>query len=179
MTFHAGDRVFVDESKTRGYWITATATAPAVMPENDKRLRQLLKPGQRRLHFTKESPQRRRALLSAMVDLDARVAVFSISGVRDTYARPACLRALVQHAVRDDIQEVVLERDDSLSVHDRRVIAAAIRTHQTRTEFRYRHASPHEFPLLWVSDAVAWSYAKGGDWRRRAAPLVGDRHYRL
>jgi hypothetical protein len=36
----------------------------------------------------------------------------------------------------------------------------------------YEHLKPHEEPLLWVPDAVAWCYGNGGDWRRRVAPLV-------
>lgn len=27
-------------------------------------------------------------------------------------------------------------------------------------------------PLLWVPDALAWAYGKGGDWRRRMDGVV-------
>lgn len=61
---------------------------------------------------------------------------------------------------------------------DRRLIASVL--HEERnTDLKYQHAAPHEYPLLWVSDAVAWCYSNGGDWMRRAEPLVEHRLIRL
>ena len=36
----------------------------------------------------------------------------------------------------------------------------------------FRHVAAHEEPLLWLPDAIAWAIGRGGDWRRRAEPLV-------
>ena len=44
---------------------------------------------------------------------------------------------------------------------------------------QYRHVTPHEHPLLWVSDAVAWCYSNGGDWIRRVEAIVESRVTRL
>jgi hypothetical protein len=30
--------------------------------------------------------------------------------------------------------------------------------------------APHLDPLLWIPDAIAWSWAKGGEWRQLVAP---------
>jgi len=40
---------------------------------------------------------------------------------------------------------------------------------------QYRHVAPHEHPLLWVSDAVAWCYSNAGDWIRRVDAIVESR----
>jgi hypothetical protein len=29
-------------------------------------------------------------------------------------------------------------------------------------------------PLLAIPDAVGWAWARGGDWRRRAQPMIGE-----
>ena len=54
---------------------------------------------------------------------------------------------------------------------DDRVIKAALRRIGTG-ELTFGHASAHEEPLLWVPDAIAWAVGRGGDWRRRAEPLL-------
>ena len=36
----------------------------------------------------------------------------------------------------------------------------------------YEHLSPRMEPLLWIPDAVAWCWAKGGVWKDRVLPLV-------
>lgn len=54
MTFRPADRVYVDESKARGYYVVATATAIGDVQASERALRDLLKPGQRRIHFKSE-----------------------------------------------------------------------------------------------------------------------------
>lgn len=80
---------------------------------------------------------------------------------------------MVETALDADVAELVIERDESTEQVDRRLIAELIR--RRGAHLRYRHASPHEHPLLWVSDAVAWCTSHGGDWSRRARSLVGER----
>ncbi|WP_424937774.1 MULTISPECIES: hypothetical protein [Bacteria] len=41
MPFNAGDRVFIDESKARGYYVVATAAATGSIPALEKNLREL------------------------------------------------------------------------------------------------------------------------------------------
>ena len=53
------------------------------------------------------------------------------------------------------------------------VLDAALRKHGSQT-LEYRHLSPYEEPLLWVSDAVAWAMGAGGDWRRRVEPMIDE-----
>jgi len=42
----------------------------------------------------------------------------------------------------------------------------------------YEHIHSSSEPILWISDAVAWSYGAGPDWRRRLDPII-DRVVRL
>lgn len=173
-----GDRVYVDESKARGYYVVATASAISDVRASERALRDLLKPGQRRLHFKSESDSRRRQILSRMCALDVRVSVWLVRQRSDKEARPLSLAALTEDAVLGGVAKLVIERDASLERADRRLIAETIRR-VGPAEMQYLHVAPHEHPLLWVSDAVAWCYSNGGDWVRRVEALVGSRVTRM
>ncbi|MPV50410.1 hypothetical protein GCG21_10430 [Pseudactinotalea sp. HY160] len=81
-------------------------------------------------------------------------------------------------ARRDGVDRLVIERDESLQRADRSTIAEVVRRDEGAS-LEYRHAGPHEQPLLWVGDAAAWCVTNGGEWRRRADPLVESRIFRL
>ncbi|MFD5224418.1 hypothetical protein ACFWHT_02215 [Microbacterium sp. NPDC058342] len=59
------------------------------------------------------------------------------------------------------IDQMVIERDESVEQADCRLIAEILRR-EGSVGFRCQHAAPHEHPLLWVSDAVAWCYSSRG-----------------
>lgn len=144
------------------------------MQASERALRDLLKPGQRRIHFKSESDSRRRQILSRMCTLDVRVAVWIVKQRSDKEARPLSLGALTAEAARAGVAQLIIERDESLERADRRLIADAIRRAGS-PDIQYRHVAPHEHPLLWVSDAVAWCYSNGGDWIRRVDGIVESR----
>ncbi len=172
MAFKRADKVFVDESKERGFILVATSSEISQLKVTEKALRSLLKAGQRRLHFKKESDSRRREILSLMSRLELRVTVFVCQGLNDRDARILCLEALVGMAVESEIFSLVIERDESLVQSDKKVIAGILMAEDSVLE--YQHVGPHEHPLLWVSDAVAWSFTSGGDWLRRSSPVVDE-----
>lgn len=174
MKFGSEDVVFVDESKANSYILAATATSNRTRRDSEKALRSLLKPGQRRIHFKSESNDRRRLILANMCDLELSSYVWMVSGVADKTGRPLCMEALARAVMKSQVRSIVIERDESLVSADRRVIAQVMREHQ-HADVTYSHVEPQSSPLLWVSDAVAWSVAKGGDWRRRIAPLTQGR----
>lgn len=68
---------------------------------------------------------------------------------------------------------LTIEQDDSLVAADRAYLYDAVRRHRA-PDLVYHHCRPQEEPLLWVSDAVVWCYAKGGEWRRRVQPIIGS-----
>jgi len=132
----------------------------------------LLKPGQRRIHFKSESDPRRRGLLSELGRLDLRTTVYQAKVGSDREGRRLCLTALVEDLLTDHANELFIERDDSIIASDRRLIRDHLARRSALDQLTYRHVAPGDYPLLWVSDAVAWCQQAGGDWLRRAEPLV-------
>ena len=58
---------------------------------------------------------------------------------------------------------------------DRHVIVAALHDNGIEPDrLAYEHLKPHEEPVLWIPDAVAWCHGSGGEWCRRVMPLVDE-----
>jgi hypothetical protein len=167
-----GSHVFVDESKARGYIIAATVVPAEQVRNSRKALRGLLLKGQDRLHFAKESDSYRRSILSSMCALGFSIDVYVSSVASDKLGRERCLRTLLADVTASGVARLVLEQDDSLVTSDRRLIARCLAGCSSRPD--YLHARSRGEPLLWVSDAAAWCWYRGGDWQRRLAPLVGS-----
>lgn len=161
----------MDESKAKGYYVAVAALAPADVAGTDRAIRQLTRPGQKRIHFKSEKDSSRRRLLSQFGDLGVAVVVYATKGLPDKEARAMCLQALVVDAAAAQVHRLVLERDESIMAADRRLLRDALAV-QGCESLQYLHTAPTEHALLWVSDAVAWCYQAGGDWIRRAAPMV-------
>ncbi|GAB90929.1 hypothetical protein GORHZ_119_00580 [Gordonia rhizosphera NBRC 16068] len=53
------------------------------------------------------------------------------------------------------------------------MLYTAVRRHGV-ARLVYEHQRPAAEPMLWVSDAVVWCYAKGGEWRRRVQPVINS-----
>jgi hypothetical protein len=164
--------LFIDESKERSYTMVAATVASSDAGELRQRLREFVLPGQRRLHFSRESNQRRRVILSALVDLRIRAHVFQSDESRETDGREACLAALVTHAQEESHRRLIIERDESIEKSDRRILYRELRARGLSDDVEYRLESPVHEPLLWIPDALAWSVVRGGDWRRRADPTI-------
>jgi len=107
-----------------------------------------------------------------MSEIEISVNVYIARGLPDKEARPLCLRALVRDLVSSQAKRLVLERDQSLEVVDRRIIAQSLTDLGARGALSYDHEDAHSEELLWVSDAVAWAYQAGGEWTRRAEALT-------
>lgn len=166
MTAH----LFVDESQRRPYLLVAGVVSPDQVTSTRVLLRGLRARGDRRVHLQSEGDARRRVILARLIRANLRCWVYAARG-RPEEARAACLAHLVSDAVKAGVPRIVLEsRGAVLDRSDRRVIAAACRP--DHAELRYEHLRPHEEPLLWLADAVAWAYGAGSDWRRRVLPLV-------
>lgn len=166
------DHFFVDESLRRAYFLVAGVVPAGRLTATRSLLLSLRLSGSRRIHFQAESDSRRREILSRLVAADLRTWVHTGRGKPET-VRQACLAQLAAEAVKLECGALVLEgRERNLDAADRRTIAETLRQTGTETPFEYRHRAPYEEPLLWLPDAVAWSYGAGGDWRRRVAPLV-------
>lgn len=173
MSAHA----FIDESKRRGLLVAAAVVQPRHLVPARRALRQLCLPGQSRLHFTKERDDRRRQILAAILDLGVIVDLYDATGIRDQrLARAACLRAVVKDLAEAGGQRLVLEQDDSLVHGDQAVLYAAVREVGADGRLTYEHLPARSEPLLWVADAAAWCWSRGGSWPSRLQPVI--RHTR-
>jgi hypothetical protein len=168
-----GAHAFVDESKRRGLTL-----AGAVVPSGDLGglrvlMRSLRMPGQSHLHFTSESPRRRRLILAEICRTAVPIVVYDATSQSDSRrARAACLGQLVADLALAGAARLVLEQDDSLIRSDRAVLFEAVRKAEAQDTLRYEHLPKRTEPLLWIADAVAWSYTADREWRRRVEPVL-------
>jgi hypothetical protein len=168
--------VFVDETKHRGYLLVAGVLGPGDLDPVRRLLRDLVLPGQRRLHMKDENDQRRRAIATAISASGVTATIYD-AGRRyrnERARRAACLRALVDDAAQHGDAMLVLEQDDTLLSWDDQRLIEYTREAGCRDNLRYEHRRAASELLLAVPDAIAWCWAKGGDWRRRVEPIVSD-----
>ena len=69
---------------------------------------------------------------------------------------------------------LVIEQDDSLLRSDQETLYRAVRANGVEGQLVSAHLSPRLEPLLWIPDAVAWCWDKGGVWKDRVLPLVDE-----
>ncbi len=105
----------------------------------------------------------------------ATIAGFEISVLlyqaakNDAAGRKACLSAIVRD-IASSAERLVVERDESTLKFDRQVLFDATRRHGCTDSLTYELFAPHEDPLLWIPDAVAWAWVKGGEWKDAVTP---------
>jgi hypothetical protein len=164
--------IFADETKDRDYLLIASVHASSELDELRTLIRSLVLPGQYRVHMRKESDSRKRLIAAAIAGAGVTATVYDAGHrYRDQLdARAACLAAIIDDAPGEDTI-LVLEQDESLVVWDRRYLYALTR-HAGLPRMRYEHRRAAAEPLLAIPDAIAWCWARGGDWRRRIAPAV-------
>ncbi|MGW6278994.1 hypothetical protein [Kribbella sp. NPDC055071] len=162
MPFH----VFVDETKARGFLMAAARCPSDDVSVNRKILRELLLPGQERLHFRHETDGRRRQILATIEHLHLLVDIYQFD-VETPMSRAHCLEAIVRDTL-GEAERRVIERDESTLPRDRSTLHAACQRNGFY-RLRWDLLAPKLDPLLWVPDAVAWAWAKGGHWRRSVA----------
>ncbi|MET9318412.1 hypothetical protein ABZX12_41920 [Kribbella sp. NPDC003505] len=164
--------VFVDESKSRGLLMAAARCPADEVTVNRKALRSFLLPGQERLHFNNETDSRRKQILKMIGDFHLLVDVYHVD--RETPAnRRRCLEAIVRDNA-GDAERLVIERDDSTYDKDHTTLHAACHRFGC-FDLRWELLAPKLDALLWVPDAVAAAWARGGHWRRLVAPYSQER----
>lgn len=167
MTLHA----FVDESQRgRQYIICATIIDARLANATRTSLRGLRLRGQRRLHFGDESDQRRRSILSALAELRLENQVIVVTDRIPTSARESVLQELVRTLSSRGVARLILDSRQGQDLVDRATIRRAAHANGY-SSLEYRHEQSASEPLLWVPDAVAWAWGRGGDWRRRIHDL--------
>jgi hypothetical protein len=165
--------MFVDESKSNGFLLAAACYFSRDLDAARKSLRDLLLPGQQRLHFNHEGDVRRRTILATLIRGGAE-AVIVQAPRRSTAAeqRRACLEGVLEHAAKMHVTRLHIEQDDSVLAFDKKVVFEAVRALGLDQTFSYGWLRPRQEPLLWAADGFAWAWGRGGLWRSLVADSV-------
>jgi hypothetical protein len=172
MSHHA----FIDESTRGSSYLVCAATITAGDVTVTRRAIQALRaPGQRRIHFTTESDKRRRNLLDQIATLEIVSILYVADHRNQVEARSAIIRHAARHLADRGVTRLVIEARQGQDDRDRADLYTALGPSPTLT---YTHHSASAEPLLWVPDAVAWAWGRGGPWRKRVENLglVADLH---
>lgn len=162
---------FIDESVRGGtYIVCAVTVSPSDLNATRTALRSLRAKGQRRLHFSTESDQRRRQLLKELSTLELASTIYVAKHRDKTAARAAILHEAVVELRGSGVTRLVLEAREGQDKRDRATIYTALGPHPN-PEFEYTHRKPASEPLLWVPDAVAWAWGRDRRWRQRVNEL--------
>jgi hypothetical protein len=135
-----------------------------------KTMLSLRRPGQRRIHFVNERPDRRRGLLAEIGSLPASAYFLSASG-KHVPARRNCLQNAMIALADRPVRRFVLEAGDAEDHRDRQTATAMSAKVPWLSSVYLEHLRSHEEPLLWIPDALAWAYSAGGEWRDRIAAI--------
>lgn len=133
----------------------------------------LLEGGEHRLHMKDERDSRKRLVLSTLGDLGVQASVFTSLVSPQHEARARIMQYGIWPTIRArDVERLVFEAEEGQNERDRRLLFNLAHKDKIQDVFSYHHSAPYSEPMLWVPDAIAWAYSKGGEWRQRAAGLV-------
>lgn len=147
---------FIDESKANDYILAMVVAKPSVAIALEKKLLELRMPGQRRIHFAKESDQRRRMILDQIAKFDISVYYFVSSEKNELVARKYCLNIASSLAATLGVNLFCVEREESMLYSDKILLS------RHSSKFLFQLLEPHQRPGLWSADALAWAKFRGG-----------------
>lgn len=163
---------FVDESKRKGFSLIRCDIPADQVNDVRAELRSLLRGGQRRIHFRKESDAVRMEVLRLLAEFDITTTVFT-SRRPEAEARRECLHSLVSDAIGTNVQMLIVEADESFRSKDREVIHSLIGADPYL--MHWTHVSPSQEPGLWIPDAVGWCTDHPEPRWRKAVATLGIR----
>jgi hypothetical protein len=169
MRLHA----FVDESDRAAYLLCVVVVAPGQVRPIRQAMRGLLIGSQQRLHLNDERAARKRTILSAVTSCEVSAMVYVSRRTPIREARSEILRTLTPDLLDVGVERLVLESQVGQDELDRRVLFEALgKAGGAPRGLTYHHEVPRSQPMLWLPDAIAWAYGKGGDWRARVAHVI-------
>ena len=132
----------------------------------------LVAPG-KRLHFHQELDSTRRSALELFATMPVRATVVVCTrghGVSVFHARDACLAEIVRLLQERSVPRLTIEsrqddRDDQRTIGKSRL---------SEPSLVFDHRQGLREPLLWLADAVTWTYGAGGRWLPLVEPLLDD-----
>lgn len=158
-------RAYVDESESRQrldpdvYILAAALVEDAEQDAIQARMRALLRPGQRKLHWHAESATSRAGIIDAVAGLPAlQLAVVRTGrpGERSERRRRKCLERLVYELDERGVEYVTLEaRERKSNARELRLLDRYRSAGAVRGTMRMYHAAGPTCPLLWIADSLA------------------------
>lgn len=164
--------IFVDESKSKGYLIIAVIIAPGLLKSTRRKMLELRMPGQGHIHFVNERDSRRKLILSEISKIEMRVRAYKAIGYSQAAGRDACIELMLDDIRSTEATSIVFEKDESSEKSDRMLLHRGLLARGLSKNIEYRFMSKSAEPIIWIADAIAWSYSRGGDFKRRAQLLV-------
>lgn len=158
-------RAYLDES-IRGsrYLICATTCIEGELSPVRTALRSHLKAGQHRLHFVSESDRRRKTILDQIAELQIVSMLYVTKDGNERAARARLLVAAAQDLESAGCDYLTIESRENRDHLDRQVLYGVLGAHP---KVCHQHLAAAAEPLLWIPDAIAWAYGRGGEWAQR------------
>ncbi len=163
---------FIDESQAGRYRLCIAAVKQTHLKDIRSSLQALRLPGQRRIHMAKESDRRRKNICNSILELlgwDAIVIESSPNKKITPETRQELFLLAAQHPLWEKIEVVIIE-DSNERVRDKRTLAWLNK--YGNHKFEYRFEKPSQEACLWLADVIAWSLAKGNQWKKIFAQRV-------
>jgi di/tricarboxylate transporter len=158
---------FIDESKSGIYILAASIVDVSKVPGIRRSMRLIIPAGQNRIHFRKDRDILKDRLLKVVKKSGILTLVATSRSGSERLSRDECLAKLVPALLALGVTELIMELDEASEAADRRTITALVAGRKPTFQFRHE-TSTHE-PCLWIPDAVAWCYQRGGEWRQKVA----------
>lgn len=170
--YRCGVQLYIDESKSKAYIVVAVLVAPGEAAGLRKRMQNLRKSGQGHIHFVKEGHPRRKQILTELENMRIQAVVYRVKGLNPIAARALCITAILDDLLRVRATNLIFELEESALKSDEVLLRQGLLRRGLKSRVEYTHLGKSEEPILWVADAIAWSYARGDDYKRRAMKLI-------
>jgi hypothetical protein len=167
--------VYCDESKASGFVLAASYMPCGEVPRIRGVVDHLRLQRQVRIHFRREEDSRKERILAALIELGCiSSVVYDAQGHSLKDGRDLAIARMADDCALAAIGRIVLETDDSARLQDKQIISARLTMAGRETQTSFTHMRASDDGVLGVPDTVAWCYAKGGAWLRRAEPLIKE-----
>ena len=164
--------IYVDESKSKAYIFAAVIIEPGKVSTFRKSMRNFLMPRQGHIHFVNESHARRKKILTHLSDFGVRARIYRTTGLNPIIARGVCMSALMDDLVELSATKLVFELEESALKSDENLLRQGLLKRGIKKQVEFCHVLKSEEPIVWAADAIAWSFARGDDFRKRALKVI-------
>lgn len=147
---------FVDESESQNLYLLAAVIIQDRAADELRPAVDAMRLAGPKLHWTKESDQRRQQVVAAVVRL--AIPALVVLGTREIgeRARRKSLRRMLWELDQRGVERVVFEaRERRQNARDMELIAHLLRSHELRGPLHTDHVAGRVEPLLWLADVVA------------------------